>query len=583
MATIKKLSILDSSLISSHVKIESFISAIHELILNAIASAATKISILIDWKSISVQIKDNGSGFDDLEMISKPHSADHCVFKSLTALGVISRLSIISKCVDKPSYILKNGVFGQYIPQEEDSGFFKITPIETRGSIVTVVNLYHALPIRQQTTVSMPPLRRLYDLKTMLVYTLMDHLDVELSVEEIHNHSISNLLTVTPRNSYQDLINQIFGKGIISTFETINASSKDIHLSGIISHTSSQSNLYQFISLNSRPFRLSLTKCRQLNKLFDKIYPVFLLSVKSTSVNEQDDNIFDLVCKTIISYLSSQNETVKITSLPSNLSKSLSPQKLPSKRQKLDDNTHLTSPTFNLRTSSLIPKLTPNTDATLSKQDLKSRNFQVINQIDSKFILISMIINQEVNLIIIDQHAADERIWVEKFFNLYLEEGFHSVELSAPICFEITDFDSQFFYRYDRSLRLFGVEFCLSLNKLHVTHLPSIAIERLANHPAINLDLLKYLYDLFEYKKLSPKSKLELKIPHFPKFIIDSINSKACQSAVKFGDSLTQNEMEVLVTKLFSCQSPFQCAHGRPTMIPIMNLNEWKEGKLCIE
>ena len=42
--------------------------------------------------------------------------------------------------------------------------------------------------------------------------------------------------------------------------------------------------------------------------------------------------------------------------------------------------------------------------------------------------------------------------------------------------------------------------------------------------------------------------------------------------AIKFGDALTHKECRNLITSLLSCQLPFQCAHGRPSVVPVVNL-----------
>ena len=42
--------------------------------------------------------------------------------------------------------------------------------------------------------------------------------------------------------------------------------------------------------------------------------------------------------------------------------------------------------------------------------------------------------------------------------------------------------------------------------------------------------------------------------------------------AIKFGDRLSKMEMNELVRALGSCDLPFQCAHGRPTIIPLVEV-----------
>lgn len=42
--------------------------------------------------------------------------------------------------------------------------------------------------------------------------------------------------------------------------------------------------------------------------------------------------------------------------------------------------------------------------------------------------------------------------------------------------------------------------------------------------------------------------------------------------AIRFGDELTKEQCQDLISSLYSCQLPFQCAHGRPSIVPLVNL-----------
>lgn len=42
--------------------------------------------------------------------------------------------------------------------------------------------------------------------------------------------------------------------------------------------------------------------------------------------------------------------------------------------------------------------------------------------------------------------------------------------------------------------------------------------------------------------------------------------------AIKFGDELTHEQCQDLISSLRSCQLPFQCAHGRPSIVPLIDL-----------
>lgn len=51
----------------------------------------------------------------------------------------------------------------------------------------------------------------------------------------------------------------------------------------------------------------------------------------------------------------------------------------------------------------------------------------------------------------------------------------------------------------------------------------------------------------------------------------------AVPGAIKFNDSLTSEESCRLMEALSSCQLPFQCAHGRPSMMPLADIDHLQE------
>ncbi|KAL2789701.1 DNA mismatch repair protein Mlh3 isoform 2 [Daubentonia madagascariensis] len=55
--------------------------------------------------------------------------------------------------------------------------------------------------------------------------------------------------------------------------------------------------------------------------------------------------------------------------------------------------------------------------------------------------------------------------------------------------------------------------------------------------------------------------------------------SQACHGAIKFNDSLSLEESCRLIEALSWCQLPFQCAHGRPSMLPLADIDHLKQEK----
>lgn len=63
------------------------------------------------------------------------------------------------------------------------------------------------------------------------------------------------------------------------------------------------------------------------------------------------------------------------------------------------------------------------------------------------------------------------------------------------------------------------------------------------------------------------------KVHNCPEGIVELLNSRACRSAIMFNDELSTDQCRQLVRRLADCAFPFQCAHGRPSLVPLV---DWK-------
>ena len=54
---------------------------------------------------------------------------------------------------------------------------------------------------------------------------------------------------------------------------------------------------------------------------------------------------------------------------------------------------------------------------------------------------------------------------------------------------------------------------------------------------------------------------------------LEMLQSRACHGAIKFGDKLDEYTARKLLASLKHCALPFQCAHGRPSIAPLLNIS----------
>jgi len=240
----------------------------------------------------------------------------------------------------------------------------------------------------------------------------------------------------------------------------------------------------------------------------------------------------------------------------------------------------------------------------LSKLALKDA--VVISQVDKKFILIAMEVANEpapdTMLVLVDQHAMDERIRLENLFaelvaststqppiasDLGLQSRIQYTLLTPPIVFESSTPEARLFHSNTVHFADWGILLDVDSKAIITIHtVPSVIAERCKLQPMLLISLVRSeawkLNDSGPSTAASQPLKGEESIeeePHWiqrigkcPQGIIDMLNSRACRSAIMFNDELSQEECVDLITEAAKCAFPFQCAHGRPSMVPLVRL-----------
>ena len=155
-------------------------------------------------------------------------------------------------------------------------------------------------------------------------------------------------------------------------------------------------------------------------------------------------------------------------------------------------------------------------------------------------------------IIVIDQHAAHERILFEKALKTFTASSAQaSQQLLFPVSLELSPDDFSLlgdvvneFEQLGFALRSFGK------NTMLIEAVP--ADLRNIDEGRVVLEIL----DNYRERKESRHNKT-----------YNMAASYACKAAIKTGDSLEPVEMQNLVDQLFQCESPYACPHGRPTIV----------------
>lgn len=194
------------------------------------------------------------------------------------------------------------------------------------------------------------------------------------------------------------------------------------------------------------------------------------------------------------------------------------------------------------------------------------KNVRIVGQLDKKVILV---LTEKGALYGYDQHGLHERI---RFEALLAKLRSLSPDILSSVKIDPFVIDSLSFTHYfllksvSKTLLDWKWEFLLlppptasdatlvptEKCQLIVTSVPSVCGVAL---PATAI-----------LSQLESISVHDASVPSLPADMIDIVKSKACRGAIMFGDVLTLETCEVMLSQLSACVQPFACAHGRPNV-----------------
>ncbi|KAI0205615.1 hypothetical protein F4808DRAFT_239423 [Astrocystis sublimbata] len=237
------------------------------------------------------------------------------------------------------------------------------------------------------------------------------------------------------------------------------------------------------------------------------------------------------------------------------------------------------------------------------------RRAEVIAQVDRKFIFARVLVDscshdstipppKSSLLILVDQHAADERCRVESLLKGYFgSTNAHAActeFLEQPLKFDISARDATQLEQTSTHFSRWGISYHISQSgnsrhrQLLVMSLPPTIAERCRLEPRLLIELLRkesWRIDEHGHPITSIKashaqyneavsSHWVAKLHGCPEGIMEMINSRACRSSIMFNDVLSPEECADLLQRLAECAFPFQCAHGRPSMVPLLDVGD---------
>jgi len=536
---IKKLPDEIVSKIAAGQVVEDSSSVVKELIENSLDAKATQILVEIQKAGIkSIRVVDNGVGISkkDITLAPMAHTTSKISTlddlssiwsfgfrgEALSSVAAMGNLTIKSRTTkDRHGY--------EVIAKPEQTG--KIAPVGMqKGTIVEVIGLFSKIPARKKNIkLQSTENKRLISIVSSLA---LIHPDISFKLI-LDNKTCLNLNTETQRERNENVLGKFISDGLVP----ISYQTEKIRISGFIGtpQLSIKQKTRQFLYVNKRLITndsLSDHIKSLYGTLLDpRLNPAYLISI-DLSPDLVDVNIHPR--KEHVNFLTPQIVFEAID-------KAIKP-KLENKNLTYSFNL---SPKMSNKTAFIIKD-------SVTKWSVKPEKLasDKILQVDNTF----LVTQTNSNLLIIDQHAAHERILYEQFLGVFESKSkqLKSNPLKSPVKITLPIVEITILEDNLEVLKRLGFEFTRSNKTFHLSVVPDLYRKH---------DLHQLISELVNDLRENNKR-------------IDSLSQRtlsylACRSAIKSGDELTDKEVKNLVTKLYKTKTNYTCPHGRPVLIEI--------------
>jgi DNA mismatch repair protein MutL len=548
--------------------VENPSSVVKELLENSIDAGADSISVKTREGGKSfIEVKDNGEGMnkDDAELCIRRHTtskikSEDDLFaistlgfrgEALASICAVSKFTLITKTKDSLKatklHIERNSI------EREEAG-------SDKGTIITVEELFYNVPARKKflKTIGIE-FNNVIDVVTR--YALA-YPKISFTLE----NDGKTILRTTKTDKWANTIFAVYGNETAKNMIKLDYKDELIEINGLIGKPiiARKDKEKQTIFINGR-----YVKSREISQavkdgysslLFLENEPVFVLNIsldeKKVDVNVHPrkeivkiSNILEIMLKIRIAVQEclKKNNLIVSTELKET-------QAMPKQQYsfKTDKQTTLgidaESGDKVVQTSTVYD----NSKNVIARKELALKKigpFKVYGQLNKTYI----IAENAQGLLIIDQHAAQERVNYEKMVKELKRDAIKKQRLVKGMITECSAQEFELIMQYKEMLEKTGFEIEeYGENNILVRAVPFV-FERPSN------TLIHELID--EIKEMS-RRKIE-------DMAEERIIRWACRKSIKAGEEMTMRQVESLLNDLDKCELPFTCPHGRPTIISV--------------
>jgi DNA mismatch repair protein MutL len=548
MALIKKMDARLANMIAAGEVVDRPSSIVKELVENAIDAKATSITIEIENVGMNkITVTDNGSGMDfsDAHLAFERHATSKIKneydLSHIYTLGFRGEALAAIQAVSKVS--LKTKMEGQDgIEVIYHGGHFvddKKATLNT-GTVITVSDLFYNTPARFKYIKS----------EQAEKYAIVDIFDrLALANPDVRFKLIMDDKLVKEtfgRSDFHQLIDQIYGSKMTKDMIVFNKTFQNIEITGYLISPKITRSRKKDISIFVNHRYIKNYKLIQSvidgyhGFLMTQKYPIALIHLTmdpqllDVNVHPQKYEVKFvnelLLAYQIEQYIKDALEQ-KTHQIPERYQEIKKPIQEAYEVQQLDFEIHEENDQDENQTDEIVKPKIP--------------EFDYIGIFSGTYLLFQ---NQD-GLFLVDQHAAQERIRYEHYFEKLGNPSKSQRQLLIPYDLDLTHQDLEIIKEHQSDFKAYQFEF----KNQQLVGLPTWLREK-----EIDLAIEEMISQLEEHDTID----LKLLRDHLAKDI-------SCKGSIKANQHISKQEVDRLMTDLRMCKNPYTCPHGRPTVIKL--------------
>lgn len=578
----KNINILDSNTIDKIAAgevVERPSAVVKELVENSIDANADAVTIEIKDGGISfIRITDNGEGIDRSQVkkafmrhaTSKIKSVEDLI--SVTSLGFRGEALSSISAVGKVEFLTKTKtdfIGTRYVVEGGRECVFEDAGIPD-GTTIIVRDLFFNVPARKKFLKL--PSSEGNNITELIEHMILSHPNI--SFKYIYNGNVK--LQSSGKNDIKSCIYNIYGRDIANGLIEVKSIRDDISIHGFIGkpELARATRNFEIYFVNNRFIKSTL-----IDRALEEAYKDYLMLHKYPTVFlyfEIPSHLIDVnvhPTKREIRFFEGEAlkcyivDVIKNALINKELIKEIveehhekpSVKESEINKEPFETINHIIESSYNNYYSSEIEKEDESTDINdkneqltlfddkfISEESIKKH--RIIGQLFNTYWLIEF----ENKLFIVDQHAAHEKVNYERLIKKLRNNENCSQNIYPPIVVSLSNAEAQYVTKYNENF--LNVGFTIEhFGGLDYT-ISTVPMELLSQNPADYFH--EMLDELMEGKNSKETETVNLKIA-----------TMACKASVKGNMHLSVFEADKLISELLTLENPYNCPHGRPTII----------------